>query len=564
MSATGGRTGAGQAKPRRRGLGLLLRVSTTVLIAGAAVGVTRAQNALSDLPPPHRRDQAAELAMKIRAPFTLVSVGDMLQMTPVSTLDDPAVQSLMTLMRSADMTTANNENTVVDHTTFAGPISHMEAPASVAIDWAAMGIRMMTKANNHTFDSGDAGVAQDFALLDRVGIVHVGVDRNLQEARMARYYTTPKGTVAMVGVYAHSAELNAIPTGRTVTVTPEQLAQLRAMRDSIVARRGEVTNPILAPPRDPEGITNVWGVIFRTANAPDAQISSGDPVMDAALARSAARGHDRPPVTGKINILGLTNYIGVTAPQMAQLRAIAGADGAGSGGKLTAFGLNFMITPGPGEYHYVMNPQDEREILREIRTGKQFSDFEVVQIHWHQNRYAFQHYSFDHYPADFEIQFAHDAIDQGADALVGHGVHTIKGIEIYKGKPIFYGISNFVMQQQIFHSWRDFGAPQPVSLEGPIEGEGEYNETQWAWMEHADNFETLLVSSRYEGGKLVEVRIYPVDVGGPDRPGSQLGIPRRPSPEVANRMLQEMQTYSKPFGTRIDIQDGVGVIHVAG
>ena len=91
MQAKGGRTGAHQTRSKRR-LGLWLRASATVLIAGAAAGVTQAQNALSDLPPPHRRDQTAELAMKIRAPFTLVSVGDMLQMTPVSTLDDPDVQ----------------------------------------------------------------------------------------------------------------------------------------------------------------------------------------------------------------------------------------------------------------------------------------------------------------------------------------------------------------------------------------------------------------------------------------------------------------------------------------
>lgn len=521
----------------------------------------RGQNALSDLPPLHMRDQSIELSMKIKEPFTLVSVGDMLQMNPISKSDDPDVQYLVKLMREADMTTANNENTVLDHDTFTGQISHMEAPTVVADDWAGMGIKMMTKANNHTFDDGDAGLWADFHELDRVGIVHVGVDRDLAEARLARYYTTPKGTVAMVGVYAHSAELNAIPTGKTVIVTAEQLKQLRAMRDSIVARRGEVENPIMVPPHDPDGETSIWGLIFKLADAPDKPIPSGDADMDQALARYHDRVKSSAPIPSKINILGLTNYIGVTAAQLAQLRGIA--NDKGSGDTLSAFGLNFKVTPGAGEYHYVVNPDDEREILREIRTGKQFSDFEVVQIHWHQNRYAFQHYSFDHYPADFETKFAHDAIDQGADVFVGHGVHTIKGIEIYKGRPIFYGISNFVMQQQIFHSWRDFGSQLPLAPTGPIVGEGEDNERHWAWMEHADNFEALLTRCRYENGKLTEVRIYPVDVGGPDRPGSQLGIPKRPTPAVAHRMLEELVKYSKPFGTKIDIEDGTGVIRIA-
>ena len=44
------------------------------------------------------------------------------------------------------------------------------------------------------------------------------------------------------------------------------------------------------------------------------------------------------------------------------------------------------------------------------------------------------------------MQFAHQTIDNGADAFVGHGVHTLRGMEIYKGKPIFYGVSNFFYQ----------------------------------------------------------------------------------------------------------------------
>ena len=55
-------------------------------------------------------------------------------------------------------------------------------------------------------------------------------------------------------------------------------------------------------------------------------------------------------------------------------------------------------------------------------------------------------YSYDHFPADFEIKFAHAAIDNGDDFFLAQGVHTIKGVEIYKGKPIFYGVSNFVFQ----------------------------------------------------------------------------------------------------------------------
>jgi hypothetical protein len=376
----------------------------------------------------------------------------------------------------------------------------------------------------------------------------------MTEARLARYYATPKGIIGMVGVYARNEtpQLLGAPLGKEVRVTPAQLEQLRAMRDSIVARRSEVGNPIMVPPPDPEGKTSVFGIAFTTGLPGDA-----DPAQGGNL---AAREQRLGAIKTKSNALKLTTYNGVTADQMAQLRAIAGDTGQGE--TLPAFGTNFKITPKPGEFHYEIDEQTERDILREIRTGKQFSDLEVAVIHWHQNRLAFQHYSFDHYPADFEIQFAHDAINQGADAFVGHGVHTIKGIEIYKGKPIFYGVSNFVLQEQIFPSWRDSGAEPPTPASGPIVGEAEKNETRWGWMERPDNYEALLGSMHYENGQLTEVRIYPVDLGLTPRPGSQLGIPKRPSLEIAKLILNQVVEYSKPFGTKIVIENGVGIIHI--
>jgi poly-gamma-glutamate capsule biosynthesis protein CapA/YwtB (metallophosphatase superfamily) len=45
----------------------------------------------------------------------------------------------------------------------------------------------------------------------------------------------------------------------------------------------------------------------------------------------------------------------------------------------------------------------------------------------------------------YQTEFAHVALDTGADLVFGHGTHTIQGVEVYKGKPILYAIghSNF-------------------------------------------------------------------------------------------------------------------------
>ena len=44
---------------------------------------------------------------------------------------------------------------------------------------------------------------------------------------------------------------------------------------------------------------------------------------------------------------------------------------------------------------------------------------------------------------DFQSEIAHAAIDSGADVVMAHAEHYPLGIEVYKGKPIFYGLSSF-------------------------------------------------------------------------------------------------------------------------
>jgi hypothetical protein len=53
--------------------------------------------------------------------------------------------------------------------------------------------------------------------------------------------------------------------------------------------------------------------------------------------------------------------------------------------------------------------------------------------------------------------FAHAMIDAGADAVVGHGPHVLRGIEFYRGKPIAYSLGNFA-------TWRGFSLVGPLGV----------------------------------------------------------------------------------------------------
>jgi hypothetical protein len=58
----------------------------------------------------------------------------------------------------------------------------------------------------------------------------------------------------------------------------------------------------------------------------------------------------------------------------------------------------------------------------------------------------------------YEKQVAHAAIDAGADVVVGHHAHILRGIEVYKGKPIYHGLGNFVT---VTHALSPTGVSDP-------------------------------------------------------------------------------------------------------
>jgi poly-gamma-glutamate synthesis protein (capsule biosynthesis protein) len=465
------------------------------LIGAAALlgaGVASGQAAFN----PQPRDARTETSTKIDAPFTVAAVGDIIMPAPLGR-DDPGFRALIERIHTSDVGFANMESSLVDFRSFRGPVGGTEAPFAAGESIKAMGITLMNRANNHTFDGGVAGMEATDEALDRLGIVHAGTGPNLQEARAARYLETPKGRVGLVGMFAVEDVGSFGPTYARTEATP---------------RNG-----------------NLGGA-------------------------------------AGVNPLHLTTYHVVTPEHLQALKAIArsaygdrpDASVAGPNGveRFRFFDEWYEAGADAGALRYEMDPRDQREILESIRSGKVYSDFLIATIHAHQNPHYCGICSFgsagagmkegvDHQPADFLVRLAHAAIDQGADMFVVHGVHSLAGVEIYKGRPIFYGLSNFVFQFGL-----QLGASYDVLA----------NEAKMAALEHDATQETVLATSRFENGRLAEVRLYPVDLGGGRRPISQMGIPRVPSHQDAQRILKALQDYSRPFGTAILTEGDVGVI----
>ncbi|HVX88650.1 MAG TPA: CapA family protein [Gemmatimonadales bacterium] len=61
-------------------------------------------------------------------------------------------------------------------------------------------------------------------------------------------------------------------------------------------------------------------------------------------------------------------------------------------------------------------------------------------------------------------KFTHAVIDAGADLVVGHGPHVLRGIEFYRGRPIAYSLGNFV-------TWHGFNMTGVNALTGVLQVE---------------------------------------------------------------------------------------------
>jgi len=56
---------------------------------------------------------------------------------------------------------------------------------------------------------------------------------------------------------------------------------------------------------------------------------------------------------------------------------------------------------------------------------------------------------------EYQKQFAHVALDSGADLVFGHGTHTVQGVELYKGKPVLYAIGHSAFDQPGYEDSKD-------------------------------------------------------------------------------------------------------------
>lgn len=215
----------------------------------------------------------------------------------------------------------------------------------------------------------------------------------------------------------------------------------------------------------------------------------------------------------------------------------------------------------------VVDKDDAEGNLISIREARKQADYVLVHLHnheWDPDKGLST-------PPSFVSSFAKASIEAGADVFIAEGSHSrLRGIELYKNKPIFYDPGDFMaMTDTVTRLPADFylnhgyssrrsseATPSDAfsarrALPKPLNPPGGYHTAKVLGS-------IVGVCSFGSEGNLNELKLYPVTMSGGSKYQSERPI--LASTEMGKSIIDYMVELSAPFGTKITFDNGIGVV----
>lgn len=435
--------------------------------------------------------------------LTLLLTGDSILQRRLNSRDDAELRPLFDRVRAADVAFTNLEVLANDYRgdpALEGGGSHFGAPAWVLDELSAAGFDLFATATNHSLDYSISGLVHTIEALEARGLSFAGVGRNLDDARRPCYHTSPKATVAMISC------ASTFGKGQEAGAQRPDLPGRPGLNPLHFDTVHEVTEAQLASLREISGQLGL-----EDERQQKIKMGFAFPLSDPALF----------PV----------------------------AD------------LKFRLIP-PGsnrpQVRTTPNAKDVAAMVRWIEEARGLADLVLVSLHAHEQLVG--QLGAKDVPAEFIPAFARAMIDGGADLVVGHGPHLLRGMELYKGKPIFYSLGNFLGQNELvpkipadgyerFRADTDLkpGQVYQIRTRGDTAG---FPADRRYW-------ESVVPTLSYEGRTLSGIELTPISLGWKEA-RHRRGRPRLAAPEEGREILARFAELSKPFGTEL-MDEGRGV-----
>ena len=214
--------------------------------------------------------------------------------------------------------------------------------------------------------------------------------------------------------------------------------------------------------------------------------------------------------------------------------------------------VKFRVGEKPGMEHSV-HASDRKRMEKMVREAAFQADYVLVSIHFHMATGDTQ----EEVPAVLR-EFAHYLIDCGAHAIIGHGPHLLRPVEVYKERPIFYSLGDFLLQLENCELapedfYEKFGLTSDNSMLELFSVRTK-NFTQGLQYRPV-MLESVIPYFEMEDGKLTRLEFMPIELGYGMR-HSQIGLPRMAK---SDDILKRFAKMSQDFGIDIRIENGIGI-----
>lgn len=428
--------------------------------------------------------------------------GDMLAQRRIHK-DSDGFSEISAHLRKADARYVNLETTLhrgeYHANQFSGG-SYLRADPETLEDVKEYGFNMLSFANNHSMDFDRGGLMATKGYVDAAGFVNAGVGANLDEAAAPAYLETPNGRVALIAAVSTMG-------------TPLDISQ------------------------------------------------------SAMAGKQSRRFPGRPGVNG----LRIQDYLEVTKEQLEVIRQISALSKINAQKDIeraegyfpplpegTAALKELQFQQGDAT-RYVTHPhsEDMARVEKAIYEAQMQADYILVSIHSHEVSGDSKEN-----PADFLQEFAHKCIDAGAHAVIGHGPHLLRPIEIYKNRPIFYSLGDFVIHNEcIPYAPEEMFASKGLTSDDTLREfycKRSQNYTK-GLMRDRRMLEAVIPYFEMEDGALTKLELMPIELHF-DEPIWRSGNPRF---SREHGIIQRLADISAPYGTNITVDDrGYGIVNL--
>jgi poly-gamma-glutamate synthesis protein (capsule biosynthesis protein) len=202
----------------------------------------------------------------------------------------------------------------------------------------------------------------------------------------------------------------------------------------------------------------------------------------------------------------------------------------------------------------ITREEDLKRITEALAIARRNSRLVIQSIHSHEGYKKFES------PAQFMQPFARACIDSGADVFFNTGPHLLRGIEIYKGKPIFYSLGNFFFQ---YETVKQIAAEtyQSVNMDRKTRDPMKFYDVYAKIFKTKTYWESFIPLITYEKATVTEIKLYPVELGF-EEDRYHRGTPVMARKKEGQEIIERLARLSKAFGTTIEYRDGIGIVNL--